>query len=122
MVKEFYFLQRCDSPQVQKFESLISFHAQDEYGSKLGEEYHNIICKPDLIHISQEYDHTIELVYKYLQHISFCHLTQHAYQLPTIFFLKLIGVVSGFDGYFFGGISDIRGMGSHILAVQNKYI
>ena len=46
MVTDFYFLQRCASPQLQKFEPLIYFYAQSEYGSELGEGYHNTIYKP----------------------------------------------------------------------------
>ena len=61
MMADFYIFNICVSPQFHKSESLIYFHAQTEYGSGLGEDYHNTICKPDLIQISQEYDHTTGL-------------------------------------------------------------
>ena len=86
MVTDFYLLRRCASPQLQKFESFIYFHAQSEYGSELGEDYHNIICKQYLIHTSQEYFRTTVLLYQYFHHLALCHFTQRAYQLLTIFF------------------------------------
>ena len=88
MVKDFYLLYRCASLKFHKFESLISFYAQDEYGSEIWEDYHNIICKPDQIKISQESYHTNGLLEKYIQHLALYHLTQHAYQLPIIIFSK----------------------------------
>ena len=75
----------CDSLQLHKFESLIYLHAQAEYSSELGKNYHNEICKPYLIHISQEYAHTIVLLYEYIQYLALFHITQRAYQLPTLF-------------------------------------
>ena len=61
-VTDFYFLQRCASPQLHKFESLVYLHAQAEYGSELGKDFNNKICRPYLIHISQEYSHTTGLL------------------------------------------------------------
>ena len=90
MVAEFYFWQRCASPQLHKFRSLIYFPAQAQYGSELGKGYHNTICKPDLIQMSQESAHTNGLLDQYLQNLDLCLLTQRAYQLPTMVFMKLI--------------------------------
>ena len=66
MVTKYNFLQRCSSPQFHNFESLVSFHKQADYGSELGGYYHNTICKPDLIHISQESSHITALLEQYL--------------------------------------------------------
>ena len=81
----FCFFRRCASPQFHKFESLISFNAQAEYESELGKYYHNTICKPYLIHISQESAHITGLLDQYIQYLALCRLTQRAYQIPTIF-------------------------------------
>ena len=70
MVKEFYLLQRFVSLKFHKFEALIYFHAQYEYGSELEEYYNNKICKPDMIQISQESAYTTGLLEQYLQHLS----------------------------------------------------
>ena len=66
MVVEFYLLKRCASTQFHKFDSLISFHAQADYGSELVEDCHNTICTLDMIHIPQEYAHTTRLLEQYL--------------------------------------------------------
>ena len=89
MVTDFYLSQRFDSPQFLKCESLISFYAQSDYGSELGDNCHNKICKPALIPISQESAHTTGLLEQYLQNIALFHLTQIAYHLTTKTFLKL---------------------------------
>ena len=44
------------------------------------------IYKPDMIHTTQESDHTNGLLEQYIQNIALLHLTQCAYQLPTMFF------------------------------------
>ena len=59
-------MHRCASLHFQKFESLISFHAQADYGSERQEDYQNKIYKPDPIQISQESAHTNILIEKYL--------------------------------------------------------
>ena len=84
MATDFYLLQRCSSPQLHKFEALISFHAQDDFGYELGEDYHNKICKSYLIQISQESAHTTGLLEKYIQHLDLCHIIQLAYQILTM--------------------------------------
>ena len=83
-------MQRCASPQFQKLEPLIYLHAQDDYGSELGEDFYNTICKPDLIQISQESAHTTGLLEQFIQHLALWNLTKHTYQPPTMVFLKLI--------------------------------
>ena len=55
MVTDFYFLQMFTSPQFLEFDSLIYFYSQADYGSELGYDYKNTICKPDLIQISPDY-------------------------------------------------------------------
>ena len=84
MVMDFYILKRGASPQCHKFDPLIYFHAQAEYGSEIGEDSHNTTFKPDLIQIFQKPAHTTRFLGKYLQNLSLCHLTQSAFQIPTI--------------------------------------
>ena len=82
--KGLYILQMWASPQLQKFELFILFHAQAKYGSELGGDYQNTVCKPYFIHTSQEYAHTTGLLDQYFQHLTLCHLTQSSYQQPTM--------------------------------------
>ena len=89
MGTDFYFLQRCAYLQFHKFESLISFHVQADYGSDLGEYYHNTICKQDIMHISQESYHTTGLLELYLYNITLCRLNQCAYQISTMIFTEI---------------------------------
>ena len=66
MVTEFYILQKCASPQFQKFEQFISFHTKTDYDTELGEYYQIIICKPNLIQIYQIHAHfAVEAVQKF---------------------------------------------------------
>ena len=82
MVTYFYFMKRCASLRFQKFESLIFFHARSEYGSTLVEDYHNKICEPDLMQLSQLSAYTTGLLEQYIHNLALCNLNQRAYQLP----------------------------------------
>ena len=66
---EIHFLHMCASPQFHKFKSLIYFNAHAEYGSEIWEDSDKPICKPDMIHISQESAHNTGLLEQYIQHL-----------------------------------------------------